>query len=265
MNFWSRLRSWLKPILHRSRMEREMDAELRFHVDSYAEDLIRGGVPREEAMRRARIEFGGIERVKEEGREAHAVRLIESAIQDLRYGGRVLRKSPGFAVVAVLTLALGTGANAAIFGLVDSALLQSLPFHEPERLVHIWTTDASDEEHTPSPAEYLALRKGSQAYEQVSANGWADFFYGEVDASLQDLPGLLVTQNWLLVRGAQPILGRNFLQDEETAGRDNVVILSYRCWRTRFRGDAGIIGKQIILNRRGVSVVGVLPQSLEPY
>jgi putative ABC transport system permease protein len=265
MNFWSRLRSWLQAILHRSRMELEMDAELRFHMDSYAEDLIRGGVLREEAMRRARIEFGGIERVKEEGREARSVRLIESAIQDLRYGGRGLRKSPGFAAVAVLTLALGIGANTAIFGLVYSALLHSLPFREPERLVHIWTTDASGEEHTPSPAEYLALRKGSQAFEQVSANGWTDFFYGEDDASLQDLPGLLVTQNWLLARGVQPILGRNFLEDEETTGRDTVVILSYRCWRTRFRGDAGIIGKQIVLNRRAVSVVGVLPQSLEPY
>jgi putative ABC transport system permease protein len=265
MTIWNRLRSWWSATLHRSRMESEMDAELRFHIEAFAEDLMRGGVPREEALRRARIEFGGIERVKEEGREARAVRLIESAIQDLLYGVRVLRKSPGFAAVAVFTLALGIGANAAIFGLVDSALLHSLPFHEPERLVHIWTTDASGEEHTPSPAEYLALREGSQAFEQVSANGWADFFYGDDDASLQDLPGLLVTQNWLLVRGVQPILGRNFLQDEETAGRDTVAILSYRCWRTRFRGDASIIGKQIVLNRRAVSVVGVLPQSLEPY
>jgi putative ABC transport system permease protein len=265
MTIWSRFRSWCGATLRRSRMESEMDAELRFHMDSYAEDLIRGGVPRGEALRLARIEFGGIERFKEEGREAHAVRLIESAIQDLRYGGRILRKSPGFAAVAVLTLALGIGANAAIFGLVDSALLHSLPFHESERLVHIWTTDASGEEHTPSPAEYLALRKGSQAFEQVSANGWADFFYGDDDASLQHLPGLLVTQNWLLARGVQPLLGRNFLEDEETAGRDTVVILSYRCWRTKFRGDAGIIGTQIILNRRAVRVVGVLPQSLEPY
>jgi putative ABC transport system permease protein len=217
----------------RSRMESEMDTELRFHIETFAEDLIRSGMPRQEAMRRARIEFGGIERVKEEGREARGAKIMETLLQDLRYGTRLLRSSPGFTAVAVFTLALGIGANAAIFGLADSAFLRSLPFREPERLVHVWTTDASGEEHTPSPAEYLALRKDSQAFEQVSGNGWADFFYGDDEASLRDLQGLLVTQNWLTARGIQPILGRNFLDDEETAGRDPAVILSYRCWRTK--------------------------------
>ncbi len=262
--FWSRLRSWMRTTLHRSRMESEMDAELRFHIETFAEDLVRSGASREEALRRARIEFGGIERVKEEGREVRGLRFVQSVLQDIRFGLRMLAKNPGFSAVAILTLALGIGANAAIFGLVDSAFLHALPFREPERLVHIWTTDAGGEEHTPSPAEYLALRKDSQVFEQVSGNGWADFYYGADETSWQHLMGLFITQNWLSTRGVHPILGRNFLDEEQAAGRDAAVILSYRCWRTRFHGDPGIVGRQIVLNRRTVSVVGVLPQALEP-
>src|SRR6266850_2608231 len=104
MRFWSLLRSWLGATLGRSRMESEMDAELRFHVEAYAEDLMRGGVTRQEAMRRARLEFGGIERVKEEGREARGANHVESLVQDLRYGARALRKSQGFTALAVLIL-----------------------------------------------------------------------------------------------------------------------------------------------------------------
>src|SRR5712671_1193151 len=151
MRFGSRFRSWLRATLGRSRMESEMAAELRFHVEAYAEDLAREGVQREEAMRRARLEFGGIERVKEEGREARGVRWIENLAQDLRYGLRMLHKNLGFTAVTVLTLALGIGANAAIFGLVDSAFLRGLPFREPERLVHIWTIEDDGEMHTPTP------------------------------------------------------------------------------------------------------------------
>ena len=265
MTFWSRVRSWWSATLRRSRMESEMDAEIRFHIEAYAEDLMRGSVSRQEAMRRARIEFGGIERAKEECREARGMSFIHSILQDIRYGLRVLAKNPGFAVVAVITLALGIGANAAIFGLVDSALLHALPFREPERLAHVWTTDASGEEHTPSPAAYLALRRESQAFEQVAGNGWADFFYGDDEAHLQNLAGLVVSPNWLPTLGVQPFLGRNFIEDEQTAGRDTVVMLSYGCWRTRFHGDPGIVGKQVVLNRRTVVVVGVLPQTLGPY
>jgi putative ABC transport system permease protein len=246
-------------------MESEMDAELRFHMEAFTDDLVRGGVSRAEAARRARIEFGGIERTKEECREARGITFCESILQDLRYGLRMFAKSPGFTTVAVLTLALGIGANAAIFGLVNSAFLHPLPFYEPERLVHVWITDSDGEEHTPSPAEFSALRNNSNAFDQVAGNGWAEYFYGSDESRLQNLLGLVVSPNWLPTLGVQPFLGRNFLDGEQTAGRDNVVMLSHQSWRTRFHGDPSIVGKQIVLNRRTVVVVGVLPQSLGPY
>ena len=191
--------------------------------------------------------------------------MIQTLWQDIRYSLRMLAKNAGFTAAAVLTLALGIGANAAIFGLVDSAFLRGLPFREPERLVHIWAIEADGDLHTPTPTEYQAVGEESKSFEQIAAAGWADYFYDADGSVLQNLPALLVTPNWLPTLGVQPFLGRNFRAEEQIAGQDAVVILSYDCWQTRFHADPHVAGKQIVLNRHPVTVIGVLPQSLGPY
>jgi putative ABC transport system permease protein len=262
MKVLARLRSFVSALVHRSRLRDEIDEELRAHIQDRANHLERSGLSRREAERKARLEFGGYQKFKEECREARGTQFIESLLQDIRFALRMLCKSPGFTTIAVLTLALGIGANTAIFGLVDSAFLRSLPFREPERLVHIWTIEEDGDTHTPTPAQYLAVRNESKSFEQVAAQGWADFFYGSDGSLAENLFGSLVTPNWFPTLGVQPLLGHNFREEEQQAGQGAVVILSYDLWQTRFNGDPRIIGRQIVLNRRSVTVVGVLPMSI---
>jgi len=254
----------LRSLFRRSAVEGELDEELRFHVEQSVERYVNSGLSREEALRRAQLEFGGIERAKEECRDARGVRLLETIWQDTRCAARMLRKSPGFTAAAVLTIALGIGANTAIFGLVDSAFLRGLPFREPDRLVHIWTIEG-DDTHTPTPAQYQAVRYESKSFEQVAAQGWADYFYDADGLLSENLPGSPVTPNWFSTLVVRPLLGRNFREEEQQAGQDAVVILSYDFWQTRFHADPRMVGQQIVLNRRPVTVVGVLPRSPSRY
>ena len=250
MTLWNHFRSWTQTTFRRSRMESDMDAELRFHIESFAEDLVRAGTSREEAMRRARIEFGGIERVKEEEREARGARIVETLLQDLRFGARMLRKSPGFTAVAVLTLALGIGANTAIFSLVDGILLRPLPFAAPQNLVSITGTFPK--------GGFVAMR------EQVESLDTAAYFEGpEYNLTAQGEPlrlsGVLVSAEFFSVLGARPEIGRAFYPGEDTAGRDNYVVLSHSLLQQRFGGDPSILGHSIELEGVSREVVGVMP------
>ena len=255
----------LRSLFRKERVEGELDEELRGFLDMAAEEKMKQGMSRKEALRAVRLERGNLEVTKEVVRSAGWESFVETCWQDLRFGLRMLRKSPGFSAAAVLTIALGIGANSAIFGLVDSAFLRSLPFSKPERLVHIWTIEADGDVHTPTPVEYQAVRQDSKSFEHIAAAGWAEYFYDADGSISQDLPGFLVTPNWLPTLGVRPLLGRNFREDEKIDGQDGVVMLSYDCWHTRFHADPHIAGKQIVLNHRPVTVIGVLPQSLGPY
>ena len=255
----------LRSLFRRNRVEQELDEELRYHLERKTKEFLTQGMSPEEARRRAFGAMDGLELRKEECRDARGVNFLETLYQDVRFGLRLLRKSPGFTGVAVLTIALGIGANTAIFGLVDTAFLRGLPFREPGRLVHIWTMEEDGDAHTPTPTQYQAIREDSKLFEPIAAGGWADYFYSADSSVTQNLPGFLVTPNWFPALGVQPLLGRNFREEEQRPGQDGVVILSYDCWHTRFHADPRIVGKEIILNRRPVTIVGVLAQSLGPY
>jgi predicted permease len=264
MTLFPRLAAFLRNLFRRQRAESDLDAELRSYTDLLTDENRARGLAPDEARRQAQLDFGGLEQVKESVRDSRSTAFLDSVMQDLRYALRLFRKSPAFTAAAVLTLALGMGANAAVFSLVDSVFLRALPFADVDRLVHVWTINSDGDLHTPSPSQYEAVRDAG-AFEQVAGMGWADFFYGANDAAAQTLPGQLVTSNWLSTLGVQPAIGRDFFSDEELPGHDAVVLLSYHSWRTRFHADAHIAGRQIVLSHRLVTIVGVLPQSLEPY
>jgi putative ABC transport system permease protein len=249
MTGWSRIRSWVRATVRRSEMETEMDAELHFHLEKYAEDLMRRGMSGEAAMRRARLKFGGVERAKEECREARGVSFLETFWQDLRYGARTLRKSPGFTIIAALTLALGIGANTAIFSLVNGILLRPLPYPNPEQLVSITGT-------YPKGA-FVTMREQVKTL-SVGMYSENDQFnltgYGEAVR----LAGTRVSAELLSLLGARPQLGRTFTHGEDVAGQDNYVVLSDTLWRDRFAADSAIIGRVIQLDGTPRQVIGVL-------
>ena len=250
MTLWNRLDSWMRATLHRSRMESEMDSELRFHIEAYAEDLVRTGVLRQEAMRRARLEFGGIDRAKEECREARGANIMETLLQDLCYGARMLRKNPGFTAVAVLTLALGIGANTAIFSLVNGILLRPLPFATPQNLVSITGT-------YPKGA-FVAMREEMQSFDAAAYFEGHEFNLTGRGEPLR-LSSVLVSAEFFSVLGVRPELGHPFYPGDDKAGQDNYVVLSDALWQQRFASDPSIIGRSIELEGVSRQVVGVMP------
>jgi putative ABC transport system permease protein len=250
MSRWSRIRSWARAVIGRSDMEREMDAELRFHMEAYATDLERRGVSHEEAMRRSRLEFGGVERMKEECREARGARFLETFSQDLRYGARTLRKSPGFTIIAALTLALGIGANTAIFSLVDGILLRALPYANPQQLVSV--------NGTYPKGGFVAMREQMRTVDVAAYSDDHEFNFTGYGEAVR-LPGTLVSAELFSILGARAELGRTFYPGEDRAGQDNFVVLSHALWQQRFAGDPGIIGRVIELEGVGRQVVGVMP------
>ena len=260
MTLWSRFRSWLRTTLGRSRMESDMDTELRFHIEAYAEDLARKGLSRQEAMRRARMDFGGIELAKEECREARGVTFLESLIQDVRFALRTLRKSPGFTAVAVLTLALGIGANSALFSVVNGVLLNPLPYPNPNQAVALASRTSDFPETSISYPNFMDYVRFNHTFTSLAAYRQTSFnLTGQGDA--ERVTVMQVSASFFPLLGVQPVRGRNFSSAEDELGGAPAVALSGGFWKTKFGSSPDIIGKALNLNGTDYTVVGVIPEN----
>jgi putative ABC transport system permease protein len=258
-----RLKTALQTLLRRTQAERELDEELRYHIERQTEQNIRLGMNPEEARYAAQKAFGGVEQAKERSRDARGARWLEDIWQDLRYGSRMLVKTPGFTLVVVITLALGVGANTAIFSVINGVLLRPLAFHDPDRLFMLWTDSPAwsigFHELPATPADLPEWRANATSFEQIAA-------FVSYPGNLSDtgeperVSWVQASANLLPMLGVQPLLGRHFSTEEEQPGRDSVAIISYALWQRRFGGDAEILGKTIMLNGFSTTVVGVMPE-----
>jgi predicted permease len=261
---FARLRSLFRALTSRRDFEAGMTEELRFHIEQYTEDLVRTGISLEEARRRACMEFGGINTVKEDCREARALLVFDELAREFRFAARQLRSNPGFTAVAVLTLALCIGANTAIFSIVNALMLNSLPYSHPERLGTIYTritgSHPSDERHGLNGEQWELLRDNVPSL--VSAvfsrgTSGANFRAGP---QVQYLHAGRISAHYLDVLALQPMLGRNFSEDEDRPHGPKAVILSYSLWRNTFGSNPKILGQAILLKGEPYTVIGVLPE-----
>ncbi|MGH9610814.1 MAG: ABC transporter permease, partial [Bryobacteraceae bacterium] len=245
-------------LFRRHRLESDLDEELCSHLANRADDLECRGLPRAEAERQARIEFGGFQRYKEECREALGMRLLGEIIADLRYAMRQFRRNPAFAAIIVLTLALGIGANTAIFSLTYAVILKSLPVPNPDELVRYTFRDSRTSDLGLSGPLYDALRKHETVNRGLLAWSGADLAVEE-NGIVTTVHGALMTDNGFRVLQLHPYMGRTF------SASDNgyETLLNYSYWKTHFQGSRAVLGRTLSINGRAVTVVGILPSGFE--
>ena len=256
-------RMWLRALFGRGATEHDLDDEVRFHLEQQTSLYLREGFPRGEAERRARLDFGSIDNVKESHRDGRGTRSFEDVLGDIRYSIRSLWRDRALTVAGVVTLALGIGATTAVFSAVNAVMLRELPFRDSDRLVALWeeNTDRNWHKNVAAPANFLDWRERLKSFEGLA--GYTDYatnvtLLGEGEPVL--LNAAYTTGNFFTVLGAMPQLGRGFeMQDDWDAGQ-RPVILSARVWRARFRADSSIVGRSVSLGgSRPWQVVGVMP------
>jgi putative ABC transport system permease protein len=261
----TRLRTLWRALTRRSILERDLDDELRLHVELRAADLVRSGQSKESAESQARLELGPRERFKEELRAVAGIRFFDELAQDLRYSFRVLRQSPVFTIVAIGSLALGIGINTALFSVVNTLLLKSLPYKDADRLVYV-TEYWPHEPVVPGPPspDFENWRAHLKSVDGIAAyGGGANALTLEGSGDPERIQGTMVTAQLLDLVGCQPVLGRNFAAGEDLHGAPPTVILGYGLWRRRFGSAPEIIGQSIRLDGEPRTVIGVLPPEFE--
>jgi predicted permease len=258
---FTKARCFFRNLLSSDNVDRDLDREVRSYLKLLIEEKIRGGLPRDEAERAARLELGGIEQVKEQVRDQRFGNWLRSLLSDCRYGLRQLRKNPGFSAIAVLTLALGIGANTAIFSVVDAMLLRPLPFAEPERLVRVWESSLryDSPRNVVNPFNFLDWREQSHCFASMAAIA-AQVANIRTQGQPVAVDAMQVSPEFFSVLQVVPYLGRGFVTAEGIPGQDRSVILSYELWQRNFGADPTMIGKEIEVDGVPHVVVGVIPK-----
>ncbi len=261
------LREWVSRLwgtFRRNPTDRQLEEELKAHLELAADDLRRRGGSTEDSSRAARVQAGGVAQAMEAMRDQRSLPWLENLARDSRHGLRVLRRSPGFTAVALLTIALGIGANTAIFSLINAVLLRPLPFADPERLVIVWedSSFAGFPHNTPAAANYADIKAQSRTLQDLAALDGRSFnLTGDGEPERVEAYG--VTANLLPLLGIGPALGRSFTAEEDSPEGPKVMILSYGLWQSRYGGERNIIGRDLLLNNEKYTVVGVLPAGFE--
>ena len=252
---WQRLRS----IVRRDAIERDMDDEIRFHIEQQTEKNRRAGLELGEARRQARLRFGGVERAREEARDEVRPALIEDAWRDLRHAARLLARAPGFTLAALTTLAVGIGATSAIYSVVRTVMLEPLPYHEPDRVVTIWETNrGGTSRNVIAPANFVEWRDRARTVEHLGMTGHVAVAF-LLGGQALEVPGRLLTAASFKALGVQPVLGRAYTENEDFGGRTDVLVLSHEFWQRRLGGRADVVGLTLATDDGPMVVLGVMP------
>ena len=255
---------WLKSLFGRERREQEFDRELRFHIDAATREYEAKGLTPAEAHRMAMLEFGGKEQATQELRDIHVIGLLERVRANVKAGFRLMRRAPGFSAAVILTLALGIGANSAVFSAIDAVLLRPLPFPHSEELVLVRQYEPAGK----NPNTFVAPVRLHDWSRMNSTFRGLTGYYTEDESELSgELPEkvtrALVTPGFLSVLGVSPAMGRNFTPEEEKFGGPDAVIISDRFWKQRFGGDPNVLRKTVRFGKTSTAIVGVMPPSFQ--
>jgi putative ABC transport system permease protein len=269
MSIATKLANLLRRFFKHDQTQHDLDAELQAHLDLLTEEKIRAGMSPDQARRAARIELGGFEQVKEQTREAHAGAWIDSLLRDIRYGARSLRKSPGFTIVTIATLALVIGANTAIFSAFYGLVFRHLPYKNPDRLVTVWMSNPKTGLEHSSVEWFPTFEREAKGFQAIA--GFSSPALGIAPAVLwgteESVVRVLCTSQFFQVLGATPLLGRTFRRSDTLPDAPNTVILSTHFWKQHYGASPEAIGKILTLNRGGdreeYTIIGVMPDSVE--
>ena len=255
---------WLKQLFSRRRLYSNLSEEIQEHLEEKIEELVAGGMSRKEATYAARREFGNVRLTEEDSRAVWRWAVMEDFFMDVRFGARMLRKNPGFAAIAIVTLALGIAANSTIFSMVSGWMLRPPSIKDPGKVVMILSTNPAKgvgwDQNPVSVPDFVAWRGQNHSFEDMVASEWGDFaLTGRSEP--ERLNGLRVSANYFDVLGVSPALGRSFLPGESQSGHNQVVVLSHGLWQRWFGSDLKVVGTAVNLNGQRCTVIGVMPSS----